>query len=506
MSRTKLFFYNSISTAILQIITFISGFIVPKYMLVYYGSEINGLISSILQFIAYFNLVEAGISGAAVYALYRPLANADHSAISSIVSAAKKYYYQSGVIFVLLTVVLAMIYPLYIKSTGLSSLEITLLVLILGINGCLEFFTLAKYRALLTADQKTYVISIASIVYIILNTASVMFLAKTHVNIVLLRAIVVLTIFSRTIILIYYCRTRYRYINYSSPFSPSLLDKRWDALILQILGVIHVGAPVVILTLILKDLKLVSIYTIYNMVLGGIAGILGIFISGLAASFGDVVARRQLDTLQRSYQEFECFYYSMIAVAFSVTFVTIMPFISIYTKGITDVDYNVPLLGFLFTLNALMYNIKTPQGMLVISAGMYKETRLQTLTQGAIVVVGGILLAPSYGIEGVLYACIASNFYRDVDLLFFIPRNLTKLSVRLSFIRIVRLFFNIAVSVTILKFLFPRQVDTYGQWATWAAIATVISSIVILTSVFIFDRQNLLSIHNRIRHILGGSR
>lgn len=242
------------------------------------------------------------------------------------------------------------------------------------------------------------------------------------------------------------------------------------------------------------------------MVLGGIAGILGIFISGLAASFGDVIARRQLDTLQRSYQEFECFYYSMIAVAFSVTFVTIMPFISIYTKGITDVDYNVPLLGFLFTLNALMYNIKTPQGMLVISAGMYKETRLQTFTQGAIIVVGGILLAPSYGIEGILYACIASNFYRDVDLLFFIPRNLTKLSVRLSFIRIARLFFNIAVSVTILKFLFPRQVDTYGQWATWAAIATIISSIVILTSAFIFDRQNLLSIHGRIRHILGGSR
>ena len=73
MSRTKKFLYNSISTGFFQIVLMISGLITPRIMLKYYGSEINGLISSINQFIVYFNLVEAGLSGAAIYALYKPL-------------------------------------------------------------------------------------------------------------------------------------------------------------------------------------------------------------------------------------------------------------------------------------------------------------------------------------------------------------------------------------------------------------------------------------------------
>ena len=68
----------------------------------------------------------------------------------------------------------------------------------------------------------------------------------------------------------------------------------------------------------------------------------------------------------------------------------IMPFIRIYTAGVTDINYNEPLVGFLFVLNGLLYNLKTPQGMLVISAGMYKETRIQTTIQGAIVVILGL--------------------------------------------------------------------------------------------------------------------
>ena len=100
MSRTKTFLQNSITTAVYQAIVMISGFIVTRIILVYYGSEINGLISSINQFITYFNLVEAGLSGATVYSLYKPLAENDHKGISAIVVAAQNFYIKSGYFFV----------------------------------------------------------------------------------------------------------------------------------------------------------------------------------------------------------------------------------------------------------------------------------------------------------------------------------------------------------------------------------------------------------------------
>ena len=138
----------------------LAGFIIPRYMLVYYGSEINGLISSIMQFIAYFNLVEAGISGAAVYALYKPLAARDNSTISTVVSAARKFYMQSGYIFVLLTVVLAAAYPFFIRLSTLTKGEIAILVILLGMNGVAKLLTGAAGDAHLVAHTLALVAAV----------------------------------------------------------------------------------------------------------------------------------------------------------------------------------------------------------------------------------------------------------------------------------------------------------------------------------------------------------
>lgn len=497
MSRTKKFFYNSISTAFYQAIVMIAGLITPRIMLKYYGSEINGLISSINQFIVYFNLVEAGLSSAAIYALYKPLAENNHKAINGVVSAARKFYTQSGYIFLSLTIGLAVFYPLFIETDALTPLNVGLLVLILGTNGALEFFTLSKYRVLLTADQKTYVISLASLVHIIVNTIIIVVLGTMQVDIVILRLVALLSIFLRSFILMVYVKNNYKYLDYKEPPNNEALNKRWDALYLQILGTVHNGAPVVILTLATKDLKLVSVYAVFNMVIAGINGILGIFNSGLAASFGDVIAKGEGKVLQKSYGEFEFSYYALITIVYSIAFITIMPFIRFYTSGITDTNYDVPLIGFLFVLNGLLYNVKTPQGMLVISAGMFKETRIQTTIQGAIAVILGLILTPFIGIYGVLVASILSNTYRDIDLMFFIPRNLTKLPVRNTAKRVVRIFITILIICLPFKYIVINP-SGYIQWIRDAIIVGIFACSIVLIISLLFDRDTLGGVFKRV--------
>mgnify|MGYP001408185451 FL=1 len=495
--RTKKFFYNSVSTAFYQIVLMIAGLITPRVMLKYYGSEINGLVSSINQFIVYFNLVEAGLSSAAIYALYRPLAEKNHKAINSIISAAKKFYTQSGYIFVSLTIGLAALYPYFVKTDMLTPLYVGILVLILGTNGALEFFTLSKYRVLLTADQKTYVISLASIAHLTLNTVIVVILGTMQVNIILLRLVALLSIFLRSFILMIYVRIKYKFIDYREKPDTQALAKRWDALYLQILGAIHKGAPVVILTLVTRNLMLVSVYAVFNMVIASLNGILSIFNSGLAASFGDVIVRGENKILQKSYTEFEFSYYALITVVYSIAFVTIMPFIRIYTSGVTDINYNVPLIGFLFVLNGLLYNLKTPQGMLVISAGLFRETRLQTTIQGAIAVILGLALAPFLGIYGVLIASILSNLYRDIDLLFFIPKNVTKLPIVNTAKRMLRVV--VSVAIIWIPFIFiDLNSNGYLQWAVNATLVGVYSCLIVLAMSYLFDRETFRSVLNRL--------
>ena len=57
MLKTKKFIYNSIAAAILQMLITLVGLILPRMYLITYGSEVNGLISTIVQFVSYFSYV-----------------------------------------------------------------------------------------------------------------------------------------------------------------------------------------------------------------------------------------------------------------------------------------------------------------------------------------------------------------------------------------------------------------------------------------------------------------
>ena len=474
MSRTEKFFKNSITTALYQIVVMIAGFITPRIMLSYYGSEINGLVTSVSQFISYFNLVEAGLASAAAYALYKPLAEKDNGEISAIVSASRRFYNISGGLFFALTIILSLIYPIFVKPDALSPTLVALLVLVIGASGALEFLTMSRYRVLLSADQRTYILSLATIAAVVINTAVIAVLSSFGANIVLVRLVALSSVFLRSGILMLYVKKNYKSVDYYAKPNNKALSKRWDALILQILGTIQVGAPVVIATA-CCSLELVSVYTVFYMVINGINGILSIFQSGLAAAFGEVIAKDEKETLKQSFTDFEYTYHILVSVIYSITGIMLISFVKIYTAGINDANYNVPIFGFLFVLSGILYNIKTPQSMLINSAGLYKETRVQTIIQGAIMVVGGFTLAPFWGLEGIIIASCLSNLYRCIDLCFFIPKIVTGLPKSNSLISL--LITTLTAVLLILSFgkIFEIQAENYIEWVLWAVFAGVYS-------------------------------
>ena len=501
-SRTGKFIKNSAATFIYQIVLLLSGFITPRIMLTFYGSEINGLVSSVAQFVSYLTLVEAGLSASMIYSLYKPLADKDEGAISSIVSAAKRFYYKSGYIFLSLIVFLAVFYPFVVDHpSGMGHIDILILVFITGVSGAIDLFTLAKYTALLNADQKTYILSISSSIYVITNTSLIAIFAFLGLDIALVKGIALLAVFLRTVILVLYCKKTYPYIDYRAKPNYDALSKRWDALFQQILGVVQNGAPVIILTIVTRNLKLVSIYTVYNMVVAGLNSLLGIFISGLSASFGEVIAKGEQKTLQKAYSDFETAYYILICIVYSVAFVMILPFIKIYTSGITDIVYTDALIGFLFVLNGLLYNIKTPQGMLVLSAGLYKETRYRSLIQALLIIIVGVPFTFKYGVVGILIGLLSSNIYRSVDLLFFIPKYVTKL----SFMKTLKKWIVIAVNTLVVFVVFSLiefPVNNYFSWAFLAAIVCIISAVINIITFHITCRLEVKSLFSRVLNLI----
>ena len=180
------------------------AFIVPRVVISCYGSDVNGLVTSLTQFVSYISLVEAGISGAAVFALYKPLASKDYGAVSVVVSAAKRFYYRSGWIFVALIAVLAFVYPVFVDCGSMGNIQVVLLVVSLGSMGVLDFFTLAKYRVLLTASQRNWVIQIATILYKVLYACVIAVLAFLGFSVEIVYIVAIAPVIIRSVILSLY--------------------------------------------------------------------------------------------------------------------------------------------------------------------------------------------------------------------------------------------------------------------------------------------------------------
>lgn len=69
---------NAGASFITQIVNIITNFILPPLLIATYGSQINGLVTTIKQLMSYIKLVGAGISVATTHSLYKPIAKQDH--------------------------------------------------------------------------------------------------------------------------------------------------------------------------------------------------------------------------------------------------------------------------------------------------------------------------------------------------------------------------------------------------------------------------------------------
>jgi O-antigen/teichoic acid export membrane protein len=263
-----------------------------------------------------------------------------------------------------------------------------------------------------------------------------------------------------------------------------------------VLGATQQGLPIILATIFTSLLE-VSVFAIYNMVIKGIAGILGIFINNLFPSFGDLIASKNIRRLQQAYMEFEVFYYMMISWVFTCLFVLVVPFVKLFTLGIEDISYNRPMFAFLIILNCLMYNVKVPQGMLVQSAGLFRATRLQTSIQLVIAILASCALAPIWGLNGIVVGMLISNAYRAVDLAFYIPRYVTNLSPWRSIVRMLRVFLCVILSVAPFCWIKVEPLN-YWDWCLSAGMVSCISITIILCISIIFDGKVLLNIWRRI--------
>ena len=446
--RTKNAINNTLTAAVVQLVTIIVGLILPRLILTTYGSTINGLLASISQFVGYLYIIEMGLGGSLTFFLYKPISENNTEKINGILSAAKISFNQIGYIFSSLIFLMAIIYPFIIRNEQLDLPTIIILIIAQGASGVINYFTTAKYNVLLSAAQHNYVISIFRIIYLIVNTFIIVSLIKMHFSISIVYFLSLFANLLNSLFIFIYVKKKYRYIDLNVAQDKSALSMRYDVLLHSFSAMIVFNSPILILTF-FCDLKTVSIYSIYYMIFTGISMIMGIFNNGFSSGFGELIQKNNIIKLQKAYSEYEFIYYQILTFVYSCVLILGISFIKIYTVNIKDANYIDLTLFLLFVVVGLMNNWKIPQSTIIVAAGHFRQTRHRAVIEAAVTLTAAILFTRLLGLHGVVLGSIAGLTYRAIDL--FYARNITGFKFRYTFVRLIRML--LFIFLTVLPFI-----------------------------------------------------
>jgi O-antigen/teichoic acid export membrane protein len=500
--RSKQAFRNVLSSFMLQVIIVITGIYIPQLMISTYGSDINGMVSSITQFITYLNLVEAGIGNATTVALYGPLAMNNTKEINGVMAASRKFYFKSGEIFAVLLVGLMIVFP-WISEQGINPGLTRGMVIILGSSTLIDFWFLGKYRVLLNADQKGYIFSLVQSIATILNSITCIVLMYVDCSILIVKLAATLVYILRSVYIWYYIKKHYQYLNFKETPKNSALKQRWDVLIHQITGAIVNSTDVVIITIVIKKFVEVSVYTTYNLIISNIISLIESFSSSLCAGFGEIFAKGEKELVRESYSTYEYLYYIIMFTACVCLGILLIPFMKIYTMGIHDANYIRPVTAILFVLLTIGKGIRTPSMTMILAVGHYKQTKIPAVIEAVINIVVSLLLVRPLGINGLLIGTVCSHIYRTTDVILYNDRAIVTNTKKTSGKRILR---NSLISIILIYVgniaNHKLMILSWAGWIMYAVLSGFVSLVVIVTVNAIAEKDEIKSVINLVKRIL----
>ena len=133
LSTGDKFSLTTFSSILYQTTTIISGFILPKLILLKFGTSVNGLVVSITQFLGLISFLDMGVGQVVQSNLYAPLAKKDYEKVSDVLTSGKNFFKNLARIFVVYTILLAAGYPIIVQ-TGFGFRYTATLVGIISIN------------------------------------------------------------------------------------------------------------------------------------------------------------------------------------------------------------------------------------------------------------------------------------------------------------------------------------------------------------------------------------
>ena len=497
MSRKKKLFINMGAGIIKQVVTVVCGFILPRYMLIYYGSAVNGLVSSVAHYLSFISLLDMGVGAVVQANLYKPLAEKNSSHISRIVKSSERFFRRLGYIFIAYIIVLCFIYPIFVNKEFGTWFTVSL-ILIISISTLAQYLFGMTYQLLLNADQKSYIHLFLVIGTVILNTVLSVFLMRLGCSIQIVKLVSASVFVLRPILQMAYVHRNYD-IDSKIKIEGEPIKQKWNGFSQHVAAVVCRNIDVVVLTL-FSTLENVSIYSVYYNVTSGVEQIIMTAATGLESLFGNMLANNETGKLLKAFSAIEWGIHTAVTLIFTIAGITIVPFISVYTKGVSDANYIAPLFGALMVLAYGVQCLRVPYFRVIKAAGHFKQTQNGAYISALLNIVITVALVFKFGLIGAAIGTFVAMMYHTCYFVRYLQDNILNRSAK-YFIRYLLADSLIAVVSYLITKGFSMSLLNYTGWVIYAikvsVVVLVISSMVNLIAYRqqIFGLIHLLKPH-----------
>ena len=455
----------------------VCGFIVPKLIIDSFGSATNGLINSMTQFLAYITLLESGFGPVVKSVLYKPIAEKNKKQLELILKASERFFRKIAWIFVAYIAGLCIFFPILVNNQFDALFTISLLVAI-AIGTFAEYYFGMTYTLYLQAKQKTYVTSYIQIFTTILTTIVVVILIKTGCNIQVVKFATAAVVILKPLIQNYYVRKKYQ-IQLKGADDSYAIKQKWDGLAQHVAAVIHDNTDIVVLS-ILSNMKEVSVYSVYMLVVKGAKKFIQAFNNGIDASFGNMLVKKEYDTLGKRFKSYELFYHTVTSIMLISVMLLITSFVGVYTKGVDDVDYIRPVFGILIALSEYIWAIRLPYSSLTLAAGHFKQTRKGAWVEAIVNIVLSVILVFHFGIVGVAIGTVVAMTIRSIEFMVHCSKHILKRKMIYSFQWIILAATESGIAFAFFSFFKLATPEGFVDWIKNAVIVALFVAVEVL--------------------------
>jgi O-antigen/teichoic acid export membrane protein len=473
---------NTISSFIGQISAIVSGFIIPRLILQAYGSDVNGLVNSIKQFLGIISFLDLGVGAVVQSSLYEPLAYHNNDLISKIYKSASKFFHTIGTILLIYVIFLVVFYPRF-ANQDFGYIYTALLIVAISISYFAQYYFGIVNELLLTADQHGYIQSIASTITIIINTIAsyVLIFLGGSIQIVMFASSLAYLI--RPFILNYYVKKHY-VINKKIKYEIEPIQQKWSGIAQHVSAVVLDNTDIIVLT-VMSTMANVSIYYVYHLVVNGLKTLFFSLTNGIQSLLGELLARKDYKELEKTFDWTEWIIHTVTTLCFGCTGILIVPFVRVYTNGINDANYIVPVFATCITLANAGHCLRLPYHIMIKAAGRYHETQNNFIIATTMNIVISVVMVHRFGLVGVAIGTMVAMIYQSVWMAFYNSNHIMKWPIS-NFFKHIAVDVATVVMGSLLTFRIPLIQVSYWAWiilaaevfAIWTGIVIAINSLI----------------------------